>query len=165
MKAGIFEISESLGERLTAGGWRVDRDMEVAGYIEAWTNRGVAVNDHAKRILASFGGLEFRMPNGGITAIAFDPKLALRTLLPIDLEYLMRIIQEPVCPIGRGGGYYLLVTPSGKILLLQEDWFCLFFADSLGGMLDLLFDKKQDRCTEVQLRADQKPPAYRDDEI
>lgn len=142
--------SERVVEALSSLGWTTDRSSPPDEYLTELSSSGFPINETAKVILQSFGGYAFQIPDGGIPWISFTITEARHAFRSDYLPILTTLIDEAeACPVGGGGGYILFACPSGKVALLQEQWFYLTVAESFGDILEAILFNDRKRCRDV----------------
>lgn len=148
-RLGVF--SPGVVQVLSELGWAQDCTVQIDEYLRELDSAGFQVNDLARSVLQTFGGYEFHFPEGGVAWIRFGVTEARHTFSPDHLPILETLIEdESPCPVGGGGGYILFACPSGRIALLQEQWFCLFVSENLADMLEAIICNDRSRCREVE---------------
>lgn len=142
--------SERVFETLLLLGWTADRSSPLDEHLTKLSSSGFPINETAKAILQSFGGCCFQIPDGGIAWISFTITETLHAFRSDYLPILTALIEEAeACPVGGGGGYILFACPSGKVALLQEQWFQLEIADSFSDLLEAILFNDRTRCRDV----------------
>lgn len=147
-------VVDTLSERslgwLSNHGWNPDNSVDAGNQLAELSTNGFVANDIARQVLETFGGFTFDLPQGGIGRMSFSVTEARHTFKPEYTPLLGELIgEENPCPVGGGGGYILFMCPSGRLALLQEQWFYLLLADSLGDMFEAIIFNDRSRCHEV----------------
>ncbi|QDU96317.1 SUKH-3 domain-containing protein [Lignipirellula cremea] len=147
-KLGTFSVRAI--ETLSLQGWETGRHVSIEAYQDELTTHGFLLNDVARQILESFAGCSFAVPEGGIAWIVFNITQARHTFKPTHVPVLEVLLEEEgPCPAGGGAGHILFACPSGKVALLQEQWFSLLAADSFADLLEAILFKDLRHCHEV----------------
>jgi hypothetical protein len=154
-------FSRAVVRKLKAAGWEEGRQVDVGPVLDDIRRRGVECNHAAEEVLREFYGLKWNLPRGGISFLEFDNAATFRFLHVEDLGRVRRLVGEPVCPVASGGGFIVLVAPSGRVALLQDEWLCLLRADSLTDAFEFIFNHDTKAVENVPLSDDQRPPAFR----
>ncbi len=110
-----LHFSDFVGERLRRMSWDTSRKIDIAQIVDYFEARGLHLNELARAVWESFGGMKFSIPEGGLPSLVFDPKACIEFLLADKLRLLERSLGEPLSPIAAGGGFQLFVTPSLNI--------------------------------------------------
>lgn len=146
---------------LAALGWNPGTESDIQefeNFLAELSENDFAINDVAREILGLFAGQVFNLPRGGIAWISFTATEALRNFAADYLPVLEVLIEETApCPVAGGGGYILFACPSGKVALLQDEWFYLLVADSFADALEAILFRDRTRCREVPNVEDCRP--------
>ena len=121
----LGEFSDGVLSELRQQGWSSTSAIDAEPthlQIRKW---GFTVNANASEAAKHFGGYTFHFPNGGVAWLRFD-----------------------ACPIAGGGGYIVLMCPTGRVALLHEQWFCLFIFESLAGLFEAIILNDRSRGIE-----------------
>jgi hypothetical protein len=151
MPASELKFTGAVTSYLRAAGWSETRWTDVTESMQYLVERGYSVHSFAEEALVNLSGLEFDLPDGGISWLAFDTRGAIRFITLKDKARVERLVGESISPIGHGGGFVLFLAPSGRAFLLQDEWFCLIRFRSLNDLLHFVFTADQSTCEEIPL--------------
>ena len=147
----LLQFEEGVVQRLRDAGWSESRQVDVTDATQYLTKHGFRVHPLVVEAYGNLGGLEFDLPEGGISWLAFDMRGAARFLTPEGVARAEEIVGEALSPVGHGGGYALLLAPSGRAYLLQDEWLCLIGCPTLTGLLHTIFTGDRAGCEDFQL--------------
>jgi hypothetical protein len=147
----IPRFSEFVAGRLRNAGWSEFRHVESRQVIEYFTKKGFAVHPLAQQVLNNLGGVRFDLPNGGIGSLTFGAPEAVRFLTTQGIARIQELVGEPLSPVGHGGGYSLLLSPTGAAYLLHDEWFCLIKSETLDEMLFCVFTGDRENCKDIDI--------------
>jgi hypothetical protein len=152
----MFAFSERVRGVLKAAGWVEGGLVDIQDSLLYLTASGYSPSAAAASVLHELNGLTCQLSYGNFY---MDVKRANLFLAPDDRPYLDALIGEPLCPFGGGCQLIALIAPSGKVVLLHDEWDDFFTADTLPAALDrLFFPDPQD--TWFKITPDQQPPGY-----
>jgi hypothetical protein len=121
---------------------------------------GFTVSAQAMAFLAEFHGLHFDLVNGPHD---FDIRKATSWMDQDEVQFVNRLIEEPLCPVGYGGRCYMLLSPRSEVIFLHDEWLGFI------GPLDLrkamwlfLCRPGAGKGNWTDLAHHQKPVGYRD---
>jgi hypothetical protein len=138
---------------LRASGWHEGRCVETReaeAFLRRW---GFAVSESAGDALREFLGLECRAEDTG-SWLRFDLPAAIGCMIPERVPALGQITGEPLCLIGCGNGGFWLVSPSGEVVWLHDEWIGHVRAGPLPLALDTHFRAAYDPGAWVEFEDD-----------
>ncbi|MGL6095841.1 MAG: SUKH-3 domain-containing protein, partial [Fimbriiglobus sp.] len=147
----LLQFEEGVAQRLRDAGWNESRQVDVAETTQFLFKHGYQVHPLAAAALRNLGGLEFNLPEGGISWLTFNTAGEAGFVTREGVAMTQGIVGEGLTPIAHGGGYVILLTPSGRAYLLQDDWFCLIGCSTLNGLLHTIFTGDQTGCEDYPL--------------
>lgn len=151
MTQPLLQFEQGVAQRLRDAGWSESRQVDVADATRYLSEHGFRVHPFAVAAFGNLGGLEFDLPEGGISWLAFDTRGAARFLTPEGVARAEEIVGETLSPIGHGGGYAVLLAPSGRAYLLHDEWLCLIGCPTLNGLLHTIFTGDRTGCEDFPL--------------
>ena len=158
----IFQLSETVLPILLAHGWHEGRRVDVSEVIAFLKSKGVDPNTTATAFLQTFAGLRLHLPNGGLSAVAFDVHEVMNFLENGELAELASLVGQSLCPVGLGGRFLLFIASSGQVVFLHDEWLMYLRAKDVHDAFDVICDPGFKDYETVMLADDQKPLAFRD---
>ncbi|NLS96831.1 MAG: hypothetical protein GXX96_32245 [Planctomycetaceae bacterium] len=147
-ESALGTFSDEMVEALRQLGWREPDRSTIERCIRELEARGFHVNEVAQAAIEQFAGLEFTFPEGGVPWVRFDLTEPRHTFIVDHLSNLTELLEEEACPIGGGGGYIILICPSGRAAVLHEQWSFLLSANSLATILEAVAFGNRANCHE-----------------
>jgi hypothetical protein len=131
----MIPFDDNVKTMLSRSGWFPGRLVDTNNHIREATSSGFCVSDKACEILSEFGGLAIRPLHGEGLVVSFRLDLVAHSGGDRRFEYLRGLVGEDMCPVAFADQTSVLVTPSDRIIWLNDDWilFILFgsFAEFL----------------------------------
>ncbi len=152
-------VNPAVRELLHRSGWTEQRQFDTHAIRDYLASAGVEVNPAADAVLRQLHGIRLDLPNG---PFEFDVRKAVSWLSDSDLPFLRTIIGQPLCPIGYGGRRFMLVSPDGEVILLNDEWLFFHRFSTLSEALDDICFPGKRMPEAIWLEATQQPPGYQD---
>jgi hypothetical protein len=157
-----IQISEDAKRILRTVGWHEGRRVETAAIRSFLRGRGFEVSSLADCFLSNFHGLRLRPLDGPLSFLAFDVYEEVGWIEEEDKPFLAALDPEPLCPIGHGGGVLLFLTPSGKMILLNDQWFTYRRIPKLFEAMDYILGiRRFPEYPAVPIKEQEMPPGFR----
>ncbi len=135
----LGNISRKAIEKLKELGWKESNIYDVDAIKEEIKCCGFTMNPIAEQILKDFGGYEFSFSGNNVSAMEFTFHEGGRTFPAKHLGLLEGIIDDSApCPVASRVGHILFACPSGRIALLQDQWYYLAVFETFADVLDAL---------------------------
>jgi hypothetical protein len=125
-------------DMIRRSGWTEDRKVDVKSTLAALEDLNYYVGPIAEDILSSFSGLLFKFPSGSPIRFDIDGNWCRARTNKNTATAVSRLVNEPVCRIATGDLSDIFVTESGRILILDMEWFSMAMANNISECLDAL---------------------------
>ena len=140
---------------LREAGWSEGRRADTAASSEAFLREwGFAIQRVVADVIREFDGLKC-LAEDTQSWLDFDVRGALRWNLPWQTPAFGSVIGQPLCPVAHGNGCILLLTASGEVVWLKDDWLGYVREESLPFALDTHFRADYGQTKWVDLDEEQ----------
>jgi hypothetical protein len=157
-----FQLSETVLPILRAHGWHEERQVDVGEIVAFLKNNGIDPSPTATAFLQAFNGLRLQLPNGGLSAVAFDVFEEMQFLEVGELVELESLVNQSLCPVGLGGRFLLFIASSGEVVFLHDEWLMYLRAKNFTDAFEVICVPEFKDYETVMLADHQKPAAFRD---
>jgi hypothetical protein len=156
-------ISTEARNILRTAGWNeqyVGGIEDVDSYLEIG---GFNMTPVAREFIGEFHGIKLRVQNlGGLSFVHFDVFEEMGWIEEADRPFLDALVRAPLFPIGHGGGTLLFLTPTGEMILLNDQWLGFSQVPTIREGMDLILGiHRPPQYDGIPLRKDQIPPGFR----
>jgi hypothetical protein len=153
-----YKFSEPLRQILQEAGWYEGRRVDVIEAVQALEKVGFSVFPQAYQVIQEFEGLEAKGENNYTFCI---PEIA-SYFEEEEVTFLNKLIEEALCPFAYGERVVLLISQSGKVVILHDEWTVYRLYNNLEAGLEAAFFVS-DKPEFIWLSDEDKPVNFREE--
>jgi hypothetical protein len=156
-----YKFSERVKQVLQDAGWYEGRCVDVSEAVQALEKIGIIAFPQAGRVLEELHGLQIK--GGG--NFTFYMSEIVTYLEEEDIPFLNKLIDEPLCPVVYSERVFLLISQSGKSIILHDEWTAYRLYPTFEDGLEAIFFVSSGGPEFVWIADKDKPRGYGEEVI
>jgi hypothetical protein len=154
-----LHISPETAEAMRPSGWSEERRVDIQAARLMLEGLGFFIGPVAEAILTNLMGLEIEFADRHWAH--FDADQTDRIYANRKDPYLSQLVGEPLCRIGATCLADIFVTETGRIIVLDIEWFAMSFVKNIDAFLDSMMTTPPFKSWQVvEIPLEQRPSPF-----